>query len=1253
MNFEGTLSTKTTQTDANGNYSSGDLGCQNNVKVTPSKTGYTFNPSAIAFTSTQCLSGSDVANFTGTPPPPGTLVISQIYVAGGNANATYTNDFVEIFNSGTTTVDFSVTPYSIQFVGTNGSFGATSAANKTNITSGTIAPGQYFLVQEASGGAIGAALPTADATGTINLLSAGGKVALVVGTTALSAFTCPGDDGASPFNPNASAIADFVGYGGNANTSGHCYEGPAPAAAPNSTSADFRKAGGCVDTNFNADDFLTAAPNPRNTASSLNDCSSGLKPEITINDVTVAESTTYAAFNVTLSTPSTLIVMVDYATANGTATAGADYQSTSGQLTFAPGETIKSILVPIINDTADEPQSETFFVNLTNASNGVILDHQGRGTITDNDAQPALSINNASVAEGDGGTTTATFTVTLSAASGFTVTVNYATADGTATAGNDYQSTGGTLIFNPGQTTQTINVLVSGDTTVEPDETLFVNLTTPTNATVSDSQGQGTITNDDDAPPIPAITIDDVSVAEGDSGTKTVDFTVSLSINPTQPVTVDYATASAAPASGVATPGTDYQPTSGTLTFNPGETSKPVTVIINGDTLVEPDETFFVNLSHAQNATISDSQGAATITNDDTANLVISQVYGGGGNANATYTNDFVEIFNRGTTTVNFSVTPYSVQYVGTSGSFGSTTASNKTNLTAGTIAPGQYFLIREFAPSTPVRITLPSPDATGSINLSASGGKVALVVGTTALPAFTCPGDDGASPFNPSNSIIADFVGYGSSATTAGHCYEGAGPATAPPDNTTADFRKAGGCTDTDNNAADFFVHTPSPRNTNSPVNDCSAGFIPNLTINDAMVTEGNAGTVTATFTVSLSAPANGADVTFNIATQNNTAVSGSDYVVKNLTNQVIPAGQQTYTFTATVNGDAVIEPDETFFVNVTNVSGANVTDGQGLGTIQNDDLPALSINDLTQNEGNTDTSTFSFTVHLSSPAPANVTFDIATADGTAQDGIPSGEDNDYLASSLTSRTIPAGSQDYTFDVTVNVDTNIEPNETFFVNLTNVSGAAVTKGQGVGTIQNDDSAASPLPAAGEVIINEAVVSFATSTTQTRNDFLELYNTTSQTLDISGLVISFRGPGSPASVSTVTLPGAVGSGTTLIQPNGYFLIVNGTDTFGVPADYNAGPNLDFNNTTGGIKIEISPVSGTIKLDGLAYQGGATAPPVPYNSFGEGTVFTFSSGATNDLIRSPNATDTNVNSADFRRNGTATSVTPKVANPTIP
>jgi len=226
-----------------------------------------------------------------------------------------------------------------------------------------------------------------------------------------------------------------------------------------------------------------------------------------------------------------------------------------------------------------------------------------------------------------------------------------------------------------------------------------------------------------------------------------------------------------------------------------------------------------------------------------------------------------------------------------------------------------------------------------------------------------------------------------------------------------------------------------------------------PNLTINDVSLNEGNAGTTSFTFTVSLSTPAGPGGVTFNIATADGTATQPSDYTQKSLTAQTIPASSSTYSFTVLVNGDTTPETNETFFVNVTNVTGANVTDGQGQGTIVNDDAaPNLTINDVTLNEGNAGTTTFTFTVSLSAPAGAGgVTFDIATADNTAT------QPSDYTQKTLTSQTIPAGSSTYTFDVLVNGDTTPETDETFFVNVTNVINAIVTDGQGLGTIVNDD----------------------------------------------------------------------------------------------------------------------------------------------------------------------------------------------------
>ncbi len=982
------------------------------------------------------ITNDDVAN----------LVISQVYGGGNNSGAQFQNDFVEIFNRGTTTVDFALTPYSIQYASVGSNFGGTTSSSKTNITTGSIAPGKYFLVQESGGTTNGVALPAPDAIGSIALAATSGKVALVAGTNALAAASCPGDDGTAPFNPSSPAIADFVGYGSTAGNTGQCYEGPGPAQAPGNTTADFRRAGGCIDTNDNAANLFVSAPAPRNSASPGNDCAGGAIPNLSINDVSLTEGnsgTTIATFTVSLSGPAQgADVTFDIATANGTATtANSDYVSHSltGQIIPA-GQTTYTFTVTINGDTAVEPD-ETFFVNLTNVSGASVTDGQGLGTIQ-NDDLPALSIDDVSLSEGNSGTKLFTFHVSLNAVSTSAVTFDIATQDNSATVGNnDYVAHSLTGQSIPaGSTSYTFDVTVNGDSSIEPNESFFVNVTNVSGATVADGQGAGTILNDDS----PTLAINDVSIAEGNAGTSTATFTVTLTPAATQSVTVDYATAP-----NTAAAGSDYQSTNNTLTFNIGETSKQINVTINGDTLVEPDETFFVNLTNPTGgSTIGDAQGVGTIQNDDAANLVISQIYPGGGLTSATFQNDFIELFNRGTTTIDFAVTPYSVQFLSTSGSTWA-----KTDLTTGSILPGRYFLIRETSGGAN-GATLPTADATGSINLtSTTPGKVALVAGSTLLTG-NCPGDDGSQPFNPTGGGVADFVGYLGTSSTANHCYEGSGPASfTSGNNTIAEFRKAGGCTDTNDNAPDFFTSTPSPRNSTSPANNC-AGFTPDLSIDNVTVTEGNTGTTTAIFTVSLSAPAQGADVTFDIATQDNSATTANnDYVAVPLTNHVIPAGQTSFSFSVTINGDTGVEPDENFFVNVTNVLGANVTDGQGVGTIQNDDLPTLSVDDVSVTEGDTGTRTFSFHVTLSAPAPATVTFDITTQDSSATTA-----DNDYVLRSLNSQTIAQGATSFTFDVTVNGDQNIEPTENFFVNVSNVSGATVLDGQGQGTIQNDDS---------------------------------------------------------------------------------------------------------------------------------------------------------------------------------------------------
>lgn len=242
------------------------------------------------------------------------------------------------------------------------------------------------------------------------------------------------------------------------------------------------------------------------------------------------------------------------------------------------------------------------------------------GSVTlDYNTLPSLSINDVSVTEGDTGTANTVFTVTLSATSTHTTTVNYTTAISTAVAPADYLTATGLLTFPPDVTTRTITVAVVGDLIDENNEKFLVNLSSPTNATISDSQGAGTITDND---PEPTVSINNITVTESNSGTTNAVFTVSLSRASGKIINVDYATANSS-----ATAPDDYLAASGTLTFTPGTITQQVTVVINGDSIVESNETFQVNLTNLVNLNASgnDTQGIGTITNDDAAGVTITQ----------------------------------------------------------------------------------------------------------------------------------------------------------------------------------------------------------------------------------------------------------------------------------------------------------------------------------------------------------------------------------------------------------------------------------------------------------------------------------------------------------------------------------------------------------------------------------------------------------------------------------------------------
>lgn len=352
---------------------------------------------------------------------------------------------------------------------------------------------------------------------------------------------------------------------------------------------------------------------------------------LTIDDVTMIappSGTSSAVFTVKLDHPDDgQPVQVDFRTQDATARAGTDYQPVSGTLSFAPGETTKTISVPILGGRTPLP-NEMFTVNLDHAVNDTVDPSLGVGTGTIVPT-PWLSVGDASVVQGTSGTTSAVFEVTLNPSNtDQPVSVDYGTTDGTARAGTDYQPVSGTLTFAPGETTKSITVPVLGSTAAESQESFSVQLSHPKNAAVSAGQGTGTITNNNQA-----------GVLEFGAATTSVDQTAG-----TATVTVTRANGNASgvgvaysTTGGTAVPGVDYTPVSGTLTFDAGQTSRSLTIPILHPAQTGGDRTIGLTLSNP-------SGGGSLGTRSSTSLTVHGSSTPGGGST--------------GTTTVPTSPTP-------------------------------------------------------------------------------------------------------------------------------------------------------------------------------------------------------------------------------------------------------------------------------------------------------------------------------------------------------------------------------------------------------------------------------------------------------------------------------------------------------------------------------------------------------------------------------------------------------------------
>ena len=682
-------------------------------------------------------------------------------------------------------------------------------------------------------------------------------------------------------------------------------------------------------------------------------------------------------------------------------------------------------------------------------------------------SRPTVSVGDASAAEGDSDSTTLTFTVTLSEPAGEPVTVSYSTANGTATAaGADYTPTVGTLTFAAGETVKTVNVAVTGDTMVELDEQFTLNLSAPVNAVIGDGVGVATIVNDDvDTAPStpPAVSIADLTVAEGDGEHSHFMFTVTLDKASDETVTVQYSTSD-----GTAIAGVDYTATTGTVTFAPGVTTQLVHVDVIGDAAAESNETFTVTLSSPVGATLADGSAIGTITDDDTVTTVPGLNSGNPGDElwgeafYAPYVDmglwpvpDLVAIAQgRGASLVTLgflqatpdgklawaglsALAPDSdfeqaqainssiaalqaaggdvmISLGGASGTslaqWYATRGLSARSLADAYVAVAQTYslnridfdiegaavadaasialrsqalaLMQQDLPDLEVWYTLPvlptglTSDGLNVVRSAVSAGVeldgvnvMAMDYGESAAPTSGPNAKTmGAYAIQAAESTYAQLAAlYGEFGQSFGWNQVGVTPMIGVNDVTTEvftvadaqaleDFARAKGlgmlsmwsvARDTPGSLGQA---SPTASGLDLPAGSFSAVFndygtandvgdtLPTLSISDAAVVEGDGGQTHVMFTVTLSA-ASDEVVSVGYVTSNGTATAGVDYTAGSGVVSFAP-GVTSQMVHVMVAGDVAVEGDETFTVSLSNPSGATIADGSAVGTITNDDV-------------------------------------------------------------------------------------------------------------------------------------------------------------------------------------------------------------------------------------------------------------------------------------------------------------------------
>jgi uncharacterized repeat protein (TIGR01451 family) len=778
----------------------------------------------------------------------------------------------------------------------------------------------------------------------------------------------------------------------------------------------------------------------------------------------IGEAAGSVTITVTKAGTSLLTHAVNYATSDGSAAAGSDYTSASGTLTFAPAVISQTFSVTIVNDTIYE-SNESFNLTLSSPTNGIDLGSPSSAavTINDNDLAPTLQFSTASYSVGeDAGSVS--ITVSKAGSSSLSHEVNYDSSNGFATAGADYIAASGTLTFTPVDITQTFSIPITNDTIYEGSENFNLALSNPTNGAMLGSTITSVVTiTDNDFAPVIVLSSYTYTVNENNGA---VSITANISGSRQYNATVSYTTSD-----GTATAGSDYTAVSGTLSFNPADTSRTFSVPISSDATYEGSENFTVSLSYPFGATLGlPNISVVTITDTPPSLQFSASSYSIGEETGSVS----ITVSRIGTTSLT-----HDVNYAS---SDGTATASLDYTAASGTLTFGPADTSQTFSVSIADDTVY---DGSETFNLVISNPTNGAVLGSPSIAAVTITDNDpipvivlssGTYPVSEAGSSVTitttingprQYNATVNYATSDGSATDGAdytaasGTLTFDPADTSQTFSV------TITNDAIYEGDESFNLALSNPTNGAVLGSpdiavititddesAPTLQFTTAGYTVGEAaGSVTITVTKTGSSPLTH---TVNYACLDGSAIAGSDFTIVTGTLSFSPI-DTSQTFVIPITNDTVYEGDETF-----NLVLSNPTNGSILGSpdtaevnITDNDAPPVIVFSSDAYSISESTGSVIITANISGLRQNNATVNYATSDGSATSG------SDYTAAS-DSLTFSPSDISLTFTITIIDDPDCEGNETFNLELSNPTNGATLGSPNSAEITVYDNDAAP-----------------------------------------------------------------------------------------------------------------------------------------------------------------------------------------------